>query len=379
MRHPFVFVLTVVALTASCAPKSQMRVNDPGSAGVSEPGPPVIWLTPASTTDSARLEPWRSAVGAPVFRPRAAPRSDTWPSDLALRVVAWNTHVGAGDIFGFLESELGFACDETTPQPVARLGGATGPFILLIQEAFRRGSGLPEVTDGAGVPPQIVGETESGVRTTIEDVATRCGLSLFYVPSMRNGSTSGPEAEDRGNAVLSTLDLGMPVAIELPFEAQRRVAVAATVRGPDGVPLLLVSLHLDVAVPLMRVLRTGNGTRVRQGSGLVAGLALLPDTSVATLVGGDFNTWSEGETVIKRMVVAFPDSPPPEDEPTRGAFPADHMFFRAAGSGITLDTTRYLTYENAHSSDHKARGVVLCFCGRSEGARTDTPPTKEKQ
>ena len=42
--------------------------------------------------------------------------------------------------------------------------------------------------------------------------------------------------------------------------------------------------------------------------------------------------------------------------------------FRSAGSGITLDTLRYLTYDDAHSSDHKARGVVLCFCEDADDA-----------
>ena len=348
-----------------------MRMRDPGGHVSAGPRSTVVWVSPASPNDSARLRPWREAVGAPVFQ-ATSPRPRAWPAELGLRVVAWNTHVGAGDIIEFIQTELGAGCDGRPPNPVIGPGLAAGPFVLLIQEAFRRGR-LPEVSDGAGVPPAIEGRTTDGTRTPIENVAARCRLSLFYVPSMRNGTASGPQAEDRGNAILSTLDLERPVAIELPFEAQRRVAAAATVRGPAGTPLVLVSLHFDVAAPLMRVLRTGNATRARQGLGLLEGLDVLPDSLSPTLIGGDFNTWSEAETVIRWMSEAFPESPPPADEPTRGAFPADHMFFRSAGSGVTLDTARYVTYEDAHSSDHKARGAVLCFCDGSDTGRAEGP------
>lgn len=342
-----------------------MRSVPPPAEPAGGADPAVIWVRPASRADSARLEPWRAAVGPPVFQPRS-PRRRAWPEDRGLRVVAWNTHVGAGDVIEFVENELGVGCDDRPPKPVIGPGIATGPFVLLIQEAFRKSDQLPTVADGPGVVPAIDARPEDGDRVDVESLARRCGLSLLYVPSMRNGAENGAGAEDRGNAVLSTLDLESPAAIELPFEAQRRVAVAATVRGPEGTPLLLVSLHFDVAAPLMRTLRTGNATRARQGLGLLGALAVLPDSGSASLIGGDFNTWSESETVIQWMSEAFPDSPPAEGEPTRGAFPADHIFFRSVGSGITLDTTRYLTYDDAHSSDHKARGVVLCFCDVAE-------------
>jgi hypothetical protein len=47
------------------------------------------------------------------------------------------------------------------------------------------------------------------------------------VPSARNGpQTIAAEREDKGNAILSTLSLKDLIAIELPFEAGRKVAVA---------------------------------------------------------------------------------------------------------------------------------------------------------
>ena len=60
----------------------------------------------------------------------------------------------------------------------------------------------------------------------VRDIAERFGLSVAYVPSMRNGpATRLDEREDRGNAILSTEPLIDVKAIELPFGKQRRVAV----------------------------------------------------------------------------------------------------------------------------------------------------------
>ncbi|MEN3339278.1 MAG: hypothetical protein V7647_2954, partial [Acidobacteriota bacterium] len=63
----------------------------------------------------------------------------------------------------------------------------------------------------------------------IEPVAAALGLSLYYVPSMRNGGAA--PHEDRGNAILSSLPLTDLAAYELPFERQRRVALGATIAG----------------------------------------------------------------------------------------------------------------------------------------------------
>ena len=81
----------------------------------------------------------------------------------------------------------------------------------------------------------------------IVEVARTLGMSLVYVPSMRNGAaTSRYEREDCGNAILSTEPVTNITAFELPFAKQRRVAVAATVtmRGSGG-RLRVVAAHLD--------------------------------------------------------------------------------------------------------------------------------------
>ena len=228
--------------------------------------------------------------------------------------------------------EMGLSCDERSaasePHP--------SNFVVLIQEAFRRSETVPSVPDGPIIPPPLKEKPRPGPRTDIVEVARHCGLSLFYVPSMRNGAEEHEgEREDRGNAILSTLPLSDFIAIEMPFEAQRRVAVAATVHNSERDSLRVVSLHLDVASSLLRLLTTGNSTRQRQGLAIADALletelaragvadssyearcypycgdATIPHFHASTIVGGDFNTWSSNETVIKHFSREFPDSRP---------------------------------------------------------------------
>ena len=54
--------------------------------------------------------------------------------------------------------------------------------------------------------------------------AREAGLSLFYLPSMRNGLGAEDGKEDRGNAILSTLPLTELRALELPFVRQRALS-----------------------------------------------------------------------------------------------------------------------------------------------------------
>ena len=129
-------------------------------------------------------------------------------------------------------------------------------------------------------------------------MAQQAGLYALYAPSMRNGAE---HREDRGNAILSTLPLADPVAIELPYERQRRVAVAARIALPaaGGEPreLRLVSAHLDNASRPARFWRSFGSGRARQARGLATALA----GDAAVVLGGDFNTWlgeSEEEAVV---------------------------------------------------------------------------------
>lgn len=123
----------------------------------------------------------------------------------------------------------------------------------------------------------------------VREIAAQFGLSVAYVPSMRNGAaTAVTEREDRGNAILSTEPLLDVRAIELPFGKQRRVAVSAVVAlRPNVGPVLsdrpsprsirVVSTHFDT-----------NGERTAQAAALSEQLQALTDLPM--IVGGDLNS-----------------------------------------------------------------------------------------
>jgi endonuclease/exonuclease/phosphatase family metal-dependent hydrolase len=142
----------------------------------------------------------------------------------------------------------------------------------------------------------------------IDALATSTGLALYYVPSMRNGFPGTDERpEDRGNAILSTLPLSRLRAFELPFERERRVAVAARVHGHArcGLPWSLdwVNVHLDPRSAGWRVHRSFGAGRARQTEWLLRAL----EEEAPTLVGGDFNTWTRGgdEPAVCHMRTRF--------------------------------------------------------------------------
>jgi endonuclease/exonuclease/phosphatase family metal-dependent hydrolase len=99
-----------------------------------------------------------------------------------------------------------------------------------------------------------------------------------------NGRNGMPE--DRGNAILSTLPLSDPAAIELPFTAQRRVAVSA-LAGDGPASLRVVSVHLDTS-----------GGQGGQAAALLDALAAL-DLKGPLLIGGDFNSAMRRGAVLR--------------------------------------------------------------------------------
>jgi endonuclease/exonuclease/phosphatase family metal-dependent hydrolase len=318
-------------------------------------GPLIDWFGPENSGDRDILDTWCQTVGAPVVELDPAEGAGRFaPGDAVLSasdgpggltVVVWNVSVGTADVPAFLAAELGHECGP------ARSGDAGHPFVLLAQEAFRRSARIPDVLPQASVPWRLGPEKRPGEILDVVQVVRECGLSLIYVPSSRNGpQTEGGVREDRGNAILSTLPLDDPTAIELPFEAGRKVAVAATVQGPGG-PLRVVSAHLDVASTLLRTLLTGNGTRIRQAQAMADAIDMdAPELPV--VAAGDFNTWSERETALQRLELRFPDSPPLDPTPTRTHFPTDHVFFRRAGGANVLVPGSYRRVEERFYSDH---------------------------
>ncbi len=379
--------LTATALAVSlsaCAVGHEMDVRAPAGACASAPNADVAWARPDSEGEQSRLDDWCSATGEPVVRqlasaevpgeilreaslgggpvPAAAFLSPAVDADAieSLIVATWNIEVGAGDLTGFLEEQIGYSCESARTARESRI-----PFVLLVQEAHRASSEIPDIPEGVSLPSAIGKSNAHDSRTDIVEIAERCDLSLFYAPSMRNGAeVEGEIPEDRGNAILASIPLSEHSAVELPLETQRRVAVAALAHPPGREPIRVVSFHFDVAANVLRVITTGNSTRLRQGLGLARALEELDegDRQIATIIGGDVNSWSEKESVIRHLSERFPESPTATAEGTRGGYPTDHMFLRTfEGSTIVLDEGSYRVVPDEYGSDHRGRVLTLSF------------------
>lgn len=392
MRTNTTRALTILAAGAAlsgCAASHQMDVRAPVGACASTPEAQVAWARPVSEGEQSRLDDWCSATGEPVVhhastteeRPEAVGgtsrgggpvltgesmqfdarfEADVAPVD-SLVVATWNVEVGTGDLVRLLADRLGYVCSAASESRAA----SRVPFVLLVQEAYRASHDIPDIPDGVALPSRIGKPAGHGERADIVKIAAACNLSLFYAPSMRNGAEDEDQTpEDRGNAILASIPLTDLAAIELPLETQRRVAVAAIAHPPGRDPIRVVSFHLDVAANLLRVLTTGNSTRLRQGLGLAKALDELDAANgkLVSVIGGDVNSWSEKESVIRHLSEQFPDSPPPSGEGTRGSYPTDHMFVRTfEGSNVSVADNSYRVIPDAYGSDHRGRLLTLHF------------------
>jgi endonuclease/exonuclease/phosphatase family metal-dependent hydrolase len=322
-----------LSLVSGCTGGHSMARGEVAGTGATLPA--VAWLGPDLTADRTSLHSWSQSVGPPVVIASGAVASA--PAD-RLVIVNWNMHVGGGDF-------------ERLALDVRRQAGTDVPVVFLIQEAYRDGPEVPtELAGTASFASLIRSLRPDGSREEIETVARRLGLHAYYVPSMRNG---GPEtsAEDRGNAILSTMPLGDLGAIELPFERQRRVAVAATVTGATRTGsswrLRVVSAHLDNMVGARRLwIAGGEFGRTRQARGLVSALA----EEKALVLGGDLNTWfGFRDAAYRTAAAAFPQTRVSDRRATfHGVLRLDHLFFRL-DPGWTAEFRRA---DDAYGSDH---------------------------
>lgn len=315
------------------------------------------WYRAEEERDVRLGSAWCSTVGAPALEMHPRGRFPAWEGGTDLDVVAWNTAVGGGDIFAFLEQELELDCSGSSPM----MAPGSRPFVLMLQEVWRRSDDLPRVLGGDSVP-WTLGPDLSNDALDIVETAERCGLAYLYVPSSRNGPDDDRRPrEDRGNAILTTLPFTAPIAFDLPHEGGRKVAVGLTSNSPGGERVRFVSTHFDVASTLLRTVITGNQTRARQALGLSDGIAEAEDDGPLTdvvLVGGDFNTWAGNESTLQIMRRDFPDSPEWDDRGTRGSFPADHIFFRRRAY-TQFELAGYARIEDTYGSDHNGRRVTL--------------------
>ncbi|HXH06309.1 MAG TPA: endonuclease/exonuclease/phosphatase family protein [Vicinamibacterales bacterium] len=340
-------------------------------AAVSPDGAPahIEWRVPVDPSERARLAAWCAAAGPPVVD--VLPRDARAPADehaaitateedegnhaIAARagrtvvdhlaVVSWNVHVDGGDLLRFVRDLR--AGRFTRGRPVRH-------FVLLLQEAWRAGPRVPlRPPEGARFPRGIDAGPSGRGPLDIVAAARVLGLSLYYAPSMRNGEGGDGDrsAADRGNAILSTLPLADPIAVELPFEHQRRVAVMATLRaaGAEGVPLELpvVSVHLDALARRQRLwIPTAIAARGRQARALGE---VLPRNGPLVL-GGDLNTWfGPGEPAVQVLMRHFPRTPRPPRQPTAALGRLlDYLFFRPPAGW----RAEYWRVTSKYGSDH---------------------------
>jgi endonuclease/exonuclease/phosphatase family metal-dependent hydrolase len=302
----------------------------------------ITWIRPTVTRDRMLLDRWCAAVGPPILEP--APPVSARPTR-TLAVITWNAHVGGGNV-NLLIDEL--------KSGLLTGGDPVDSFVLLLQETYRSDRGVPvRPPSGSRGPVAILSRPEEGERRSAVDIAHDNQLAVFYVPSMRNAGMVDPvpAAEDRGNAILSTLPLSDPLAIELPFERQRRVAIAATISGttPKGTAwtLQLASVHLDTSLALTR----GGplAARRRQADALIQAIA---SRSVPTVLAGDFNTWlGTHEPAVADLRQAFTGTPLNSlgttwTGPMHAGFPLDHVFVR------DVPGVRVRRLQERYGSDH---------------------------
>jgi endonuclease/exonuclease/phosphatase family metal-dependent hydrolase len=195
---------------------------------------------------------------------------------------------------------------------------------------------------------------------------------------MRNGALAS-DPEDRGNAILSTLPLSDPAAIELPMEHQRRVVTIAIVSGETttGHPwrLRLVNVHLDTALALFH--GGPSSARERQARALIATLERLSPFDGPTLLAGDFNTMlGEGEPAVQLLRAAFPDAPGTDAHPTwHGPIGLSEKLDYVFATGVTggIDVQRL---PSRYGSDHYPLLSVIRF---SERAAVSTTPWSRRE
>jgi hypothetical protein len=235
-------------------------------------------------TDAVEIARWCRAVGAPLVV-NGAPGSEP-PSLDDVVTVSWNAHLAEGQLPELI-AELR-AGTFTDGHPVKH-------FALLVQELYRRGDRVPPFDAGSRSAFAITARDPES--PDVEDHAAALGLSLVYVPSMRNGTEL---REDRGNAIISTEPLHHAMAIELPLARQRRVAIGASVnvRTASGTQRLeLINAHLEpLSAPhTLWVFKNPRGRQVRAILDLLDTPRFTSDAVAGVVLGGDFNTVLRGD------------------------------------------------------------------------------------
>jgi endonuclease/exonuclease/phosphatase family metal-dependent hydrolase len=303
MRQLVAIVFAGLAASTVAPPRvadgaQAVAVTDPCPSRAPLTGVSAITWYAGPVDDAAALDEWCRGVGPPLVveaPPRNEPASPPALADLV--VISWNAHLAEGRLdalvadlrAGRLTGDFQRAGRISTPeQPVRH-------FVLLVQELYRRGADVPAFR--SNVRSAFAIRARDANAPDARDFARTLGLSMVYIPSMRNGADL---LEDRGNAILSTEPLLDHFALELPFERQRRVAVGASIRvsTAKGISRLnLIDVHLEpLSSPAS--LWIFKNPRRRQVAAILDLLARPRfehgSGTVGTVLGGDFNTIQGG-------------------------------------------------------------------------------------
>jgi endonuclease/exonuclease/phosphatase family metal-dependent hydrolase len=364
LRRGHALALSLLILTGACARAPARAEEISGQAAIHPcrqivPADAVVrWVEPEAPRDRDALARWCDTIGPILIQPLAEQPPVAQFDRLA--VVTWNVHVGSGDIADFVARLR--RGEFTAGEPIAQ-------FVLLLQEAYRRDPAVPsKVPRGFPAPGRIAAAV--GRAPDIANIAKALGVSLFYVPAMRNG-IAAIDAEDRGNAILSTLDLHDLVVVELPMERQRRTAAVATVQAEssDGSPWVLrvANVHLDTALAITR----GGPFAARRRQALALIEALRTPEGVPTVLAGDFNTWwGATEPALNILRSAFPQTPrTPNLKTWSGPLgihaQLDYIFIRGP-----LEDVRVQRLPSRFGSDHYPLLAVLDPSSRAGDSRT---------
>ena len=322
-----IIVLFFVFLSSACVRWTPPALRPAESGSCRSAG--ARWLIPDDERERMRLDSWCAGVGQVVVQ-HAAAASPQQPDMAAVTFVSWNVHVGLGDVEAFVNDLRKGAL--TGGRPVAQ-------YVLLLQEAVRT-AGVPPLAAGASGARRI-GPQPGAQAKDVTELARDLGVSLIYVPSMRNGSSDRDPAEDRGNAILSTLPLSDPTFVELPGERQRRVLVTARAGSfTAGV------VHLDAfgSAARLRVFWT-TWMRDRQVRSLREALPGGP-----LVLGADLNTWhGRDELAVRSLREAFAGTRVSVERHGLGLRVLDYLFVRPPEArGV-----RYREVANKYGSDHR--------------------------
>jgi endonuclease/exonuclease/phosphatase family metal-dependent hydrolase len=340
-----------VRLVPTPSQRSCMTIVQPDGTRVTEGSDApqngiVAWFTPDSERDRQSLDRACETVGPVVANFTLTRAAAATPNVDLLAVLTWNLHVGTGDL-SRLVHELR-AGRLTNGEPVVH-------FVLLLQEAYR--SWAP-----SAVAPALPAETRDSRHRDTVRLAKIEGLYVYYVPTVhvgdgvndatradhRNRTTS--EWRDRGNAIVSTMPLTELHAIELPFERQRRLAIAATIhgatRGDAPWTLRLVNVHLENRAGRRRWWMRSRAARLRQVEALVK--AIPRDGAI--ILGGDLNPLTAhdepGLRTLREVFQAW------DEEDRRATFRwglrLDYLFKRLPAA-MSME---YRRCEHRYGSDH---------------------------